>query len=137
MSGKRVNLLDIGCRVWAEYGRHEHGHKKVNVPAKTGGTVAYFSSELYAINWDAGQQTVEYPNELCVIGMARNRTEFEDTIISQAVSSRKVVGPQGGLREFTIFLRNGDWITNSAIAESRLEAANIPIQVEKLARKKR
>ena len=136
MSGICINCLSAGCRVWTEIGLREHGHKKVNVPAKTGGTVAPFSSELYAVNWDTGQQSVHYPYELEAIGQARNRAEFQDAIMAEAVMVKRVVGPQGGERSFKIFLRNGDWVSHSFGLESRLKAAKIPIEVEKLERKK-
>lgn len=140
MSGKCVNALAYGCRVWTEHGLREHGHKKVNVPEKTGGTVGPFPGELFSVKWDSGQESVHYGNELCVIGDARDLPELEDMIIREAVRCRLVLGPQGGTREVTIFLRNGDW-ANGLYAwrvrlESRVAAANIPVDVEHLARKK-
>ena len=141
MSGRCVNALVYGCRAWAEHGLHQHGHKMVNVPAKTGGTVAAYAGELYAVNWDTGQQSVHYYNELhmrlCVIGSARTLAEFEDGIMAGAVSVRKVLGPQGGVREFTVSLNNGDWASGLSYLEPRLLAANIPVHTEQLARKQR
>lgn len=137
MSGNCINALVPGCRVWTEHGLQCHGHHQINVPARTGGTVSPYSLGLYAVKWDTGQQSVHYPVELRIIGNALNITEFEDGIMEEAVSVRKVVGPQGGNREFTVFLRNGDWVSNMAHLEARLEAAKIPIQVERIARKSR
>jgi len=44
VSGKCINSLETGHRVWTEAGLCDHGHKKVNVPAKTGGTIEPFPS---------------------------------------------------------------------------------------------
>lgn len=141
MSGRCVNCLEVGSRVWAELGLIQHGHEKVNVPAKTGGTVAPFPGGLCAVDWDSGQQSVHYPNELLSIGTARNLIEFLDAMKAAAVRMKKVLGPMGGNRGITIFLQNGDWVAANQhelqpLVES-LEAANIPVEVEQLKRKKK
>ena len=141
MSGKCVNCLQVGSRVWAELGLVQHGYEKVNVPAKTGGTVASFPGELCAVNWDSGQKSVHYPNELLSIGTARNLAEFLDAMKAAAVKIKKVLGPMGGNRGITIFLRNGDWVTVNQhelrpLVES-LEAANIPVEVVQMEGKKK
>ena len=143
MNGKCVNSLEVGCRVWAEFGLRDHGHDKVNVPAKTGGTVVSAGQEfstidqsLYAVNWDTGKHSLHYSNTLCAIGQARNLAEFEDAIVAAAVRGQIVLGPNGGRRGGKIFLRNGDWVDEMCGLQARLEAANVPIQVERLARRR-
>jgi hypothetical protein len=144
MDGKCVNQLKVGCRVWAEFGLHEHGHNKANVPLKTGGMVVSARQEfqtidqlLYTVKWDSGQDSVHYYESLCAIGSARDLNEFEGMIMAEAIRVEKVVGPNGGLRSAKIILRNGDWISGLYGLESRLEASNIPIQVERLERRRR
>ena len=141
MSGKCVNCLEAGSRVWSEHGLIQHGYEKVNVPAKTGGTVAPFRGGLYAVNWDSGQQSVHYPNELLSIGNARCLAEFLDSIKAAAARLKKVLGPLGGNRGITIFLRNGDWISADQhelrpLVES-LEVTNIPVELEQLEKQKK
>ena len=144
MNGKCINRLDVGCRVWAEYGFHEHGHDKVSVPPKTGGTIISTRQEfytidqlLYTVNWDTGQRSVHYSNTLCAIGNVRTLSEFEDSIVAQAARGEMVLGPNGGLRSAKIFLQNGDWVAGMYGLQSRLEAANIPIQIERIPRRPR
>jgi hypothetical protein len=134
----------VGCRVWAEWGLYEHGHDKVSVPPKTGGTISSTRQEfstidqlLYTVNWDTGQRSVHYSNTLSSIGSARSLVEFQDWIVAEAVRGEIVLGPMGGLRSAKIFLRNGDWISGMYGLEARLEVANIPIQTERLPRKQR
>jgi hypothetical protein len=144
MNGRCANSLEVGSRVWTEQGLHEHGHDKVNVPARTGGAVVSTYKEfmtldqlLYTVSWDSGQRSVHYSNSLCAIGNARTLAEFEDTIVAEAVRAEMLFGPNGGFRRAKIFLRNGDWVDGMYGVQSRLEAANIAIQVEHLERKRR
>jgi len=144
INGRCVNRLDVGCRVWAEWGLREHGHDRVSVPAKTGGTISSTRQEfstidqlLYTVTWDTGQRSVHYSNTLSSIGTARNLSEFQDWIVAEAVRGEIVLGPMGGLRSAKIFLQNGDWVAGMYGLEARLEAANIPIQTERLPRKQR
>ena len=139
VSGKCINSLETGHRVWTEAGLCDHGHEKVNVPAKTGGTIEPFpsySGGLNAVRWDTGQRSVHYDNELFVIGNARSLTEFEEAIMAEAIRVSRILGPQGGNRQFMILLRNGDWVSGISYCYllPRLEAANVPIQIEQLAR---
>jgi uncharacterized protein with WD repeat len=109
----------------------------VNVPAQTGGNVSRFSDDLWAVKWDTGQQSVHYSSDLYAIGQARDLAEFEGMIMAEAVSVRQVIGPQGGNRTFTISLRNGDWVSSMAAMKTRLEVANIPIEIERIPKKTR
>ena len=141
MSGKYVNALELGSRVWAEHGLHEHGHEKVSVPAQTGGTVAPFGGDLFTVRWDTGQESVHYSSELLSIGNALNLSEFLDGIMVAAVRVRKTLGPRGGDHGSTIFLRNGDMIYcapyefKSLLAS--LEAAGIPVEAEQIQKEKK
>lgn len=142
MSGKYVNALVPGSRVWTESGLHEHGHKKVSVPALTGGTVRPFSGDnLFAVKWDTGQESVQYSSELLSIGNARNLSEFMEMIKSEAVKVRKVLGPLGGDRGFVVFLRSGDMFSGApycfASLLASLEKAGIPVEIERVEKKKR
>jgi len=144
MSGRCINGLDVGCRVWAECGLHEHGHDKVSVPPKTGGTIISTWKEfytidqlLYTINWDTGQRSIHYSNTLCPIASARTLTEFGDLVVAQATRCEIALGPLGGLRSAKIILQNGDWVDGMYGLQARLEAANIPIQIERIPRRSR
>lgn len=143
MTAKCLNHLEVGCRVWT-YGQREHGHDKVSVPAQTGGTVVGKQNEfitidnpLYRVKWDTGQESVHYSNTLICIGRAQTLDEFTQSILADAERIKVVRGPNGGLREFTIFLKSGDWIDGMSQLQPQLEAKQIPIELEQLQRKKR
>ena len=140
--GTCINWLEIGSRVWTEYGFHQHGHDKVNVPPETGGTIIAKWNEfmtmdnpLHRVNWDSGQKSVHYSNELFCIGHSRTITEFMAGILAEAERAKHTVGPNGGDRGFRIFLRNGDWVEGIYQLKQSLEQKNIPIEVEVLPRK--
>lgn len=144
MTGNCLNSLKTGNRVWAEWGLREHGHKKVNVPPKTAGTISskwneYHSIDnpLYTVNWDSGQQSVHYGGELVCIAQCRTLEEFHQMILKEALNANRIVGPQGGSRGFTIHLRNGDRIENYYPALLLLDEAKIPINIEAIPRKPR
>jgi hypothetical protein len=143
MAEKCINALEVGCRVWAEHGYHEHGHDKVNVPAKTGGTVVASWNEFqtiqnpfYRVKWDSGETSVHYSTTLHCTGKFQTPNELREFVLAEAEKAKIVIGPMGGVRSFEIFLRNGDWVTG-IVSKEELEARNIQVEVERLERKKR
>jgi hypothetical protein len=144
VNGKCLNNLEVGCRVWSAWGLHEHGHDKVSVPKNTGGTViqkwnefSTMDNPLYRVKWDTGQQSVHYYNTLYCIGRSQTEAAFTQSILAEASSVKITRGPMGGIRRFTIFLKNGDWIEGMVQLQPQLEAAKVPIELEQLERKKR
>jgi hypothetical protein len=142
MTGKCINRLERGCRVWAQAGFRDHGYENVSVPPMTGGVVISTSRQyltvdlmLYTVKWDTGQQSVHYPKELCSLGTARSLTEFEDSIMAEADHAEIILGPSGGDRGAKIFLKSGDWIDGMYGLKPKLEAANILIETKRLPRK--
>jgi hypothetical protein len=135
MNPERINRLDVGYRVWTEYGLREHGHAKTNVPPKTGGMIfaswhPYTSVDvlLYRVKWDSGQESVHYAKTLFSIGKARSLTEFEEFILAEAVGVELVEWPKGKLRDAKIRLLSGDYVDGLYGLRERLESANISIQ---------
>ena len=119
---------------------HSHGglpekSNSESLPRRAGG---FPIGSLNAVRWDTGQRSVHYDNELFVIGNARSLTEFEEAIMAEAIRVSRILGPQGGNRQFMILLRNGDWVSGISYCYllPRLEAANVSIQIEQLARKR-
>lgn len=144
MSGKCLNALEVGSRVWAASGLHEQGRDKVNVPGKTGGTVIRKWKEFgtldnfsYAVRWDTGQDTVHYFDTLYCIGQSKTDAEFLQAIFAEAERAKLTRGPSGGVRGFRILLKNGDWIEGMSQLVPQLEERKIPVDVEQLERKKR
>jgi hypothetical protein len=137
-----INSLAPGRRVWTYYGLREHGHEKVNVGPQTGGMVVSRANEfntldnpLYTVKWDTGQESVNYGNDLQCIGQYQTLGEFDQMILAEAVQVKRVVGPQGGLRHSTTYLRNGDTIAD--YEPPGLLESGIPILTEIVARKPR
>lgn len=92
---------------------------------------------LYRVKWDTGQESVHYSNTLFCIGRSQTLDDFTQSILVAAERAKIVRGPNGGLREFTIFLKNGDWIDGMSQLLPQLEANQIPIELEQLQRRKR
>lgn len=126
---KCLNYCEVGSRVWAG----ETG-------TITSAVQQYFSSDqkIYTVKWDTGRICTVYANQFKPIGTCKSWQEFVEWVVSQGEKCEAVYGPAGGLRSEKIIFRNGDWvwITNYGLRPN-LEAANIPITIEKLARKKR
>src|SRR5260221_13834690 len=100
-----INELQVGRRVWTVAGFHEQGHDKVSVPSQTGGVIASsfnqymtINDPLYVVQWDTGQKSTYYGNELGCIGQCRNYSEFEQAILKDAMRAKKTLGPMGGIR---------------------------------------
>lgn len=141
--GKCINSPEVGSRVWTK-GFFEHGHKKVSVPAATGGTVIgrwnefmTMDNPLHRVKWDTGQESVHYFEELFCIGQCRSKVEFEATILAEAERVKQTIGPNGGKRGLQIFLRNGDWVDELYDLLPRLKEKGIPIEIEQLEKRPR
>ena len=111
---------------------------------KVGRSSRTFPGNLYVVNWDTGQQSVHYHSNFmrkCFFQsqmQAAHWTEFEaDSVMVDAVGVKKVLGPQGGIRSYSIHLRNGDWVLGDYDLEERLKAANVPIEMEQIAPKRK
>jgi hypothetical protein len=144
MMADPIDLVAVGRRVWTEPGLHGHGWHKVNVPPATGGIVVSSFNEmrtidnpLYNVKWDTGQTSTHYFGELKCIGQARTLCEFHEAILAGAERAKVVIGPNGGLRRFDIYLKDGAWAQDAAELREQLENLKIPIEVEHLQRKPR
>lgn len=137
-----INELQTGRRVWTFSGFHEQGHDKVSVPPQTGGVIVSsfnkymtINDPLYVVQWDTGQKSTYYGNQLVCIGQYRTYSVFEQAIAKDAERAKKTVGPMGGIRRFTLHLRNGDTVEGCANVEPLLQQAQIPIETEIIPRK--
>jgi hypothetical protein len=145
MSAECINKIEVGCRIWTEHGGlFEQRNNSVNVPAKTGGTITSIWNEFTTINdplcrvqWDTGQITIFYCGNLFSIGRFKTLAEFEAFILAEAQRAELVLGPMGGFRSLTIFLRNGDWINGTQEMSEDIKYKNIPVEVVRLEKKKR
>jgi hypothetical protein len=136
-----LNYLKEGSRVWTFEGFREQGHRKVSVPAATGGTIRRVWKEfstgdqcLYDVKWDTGQESTYYANQIESIGESRTVDEFYDLVVARADRAKLVLGPQGGFRSFTIYLKDDEWVAGFGKLKPMLEAAGIPIEEERLPR---
>lgn len=97
---------------------------------------------LYEVKWDTGQHTKHYYKELFYIGPFQTLEDFEQAIQTTGKDAKLVLGPQGGLREFTMsFQHQGkQYVLNLHKEQGRiwtylqpiLERNSIQIAVEKL-----
>lgn len=61
---------------------------------------------LYEVRWDTRQHTKHYYKELFSIGPFQTLQDFEQAIQTTGKDAKLVLGPQGGLREFTMSLQH-------------------------------
>lgn len=138
-----INELRVGRRVWSFAGYFEQGHDKVTVPANTSGIIVSafnefgFDNPLYTVQWDTGEKSTYYGNELTCIGECHTWAEFEETVVRDALRAEKRIGPMGGVRGFKVFLRSGDTALGCISVEPLLAQANIPIEIYQISRKQR
>lgn len=102
--------IEKGCRVWTEYGYHQHGPvdgPKQDIMGPQAGEVTgtekpYYTMDqlLYSVLWDNGQTSKHYYQELFSIGRFNTRAEFEAAFKLKGEITMKV-GPRGGFRSIT------------------------------------
>jgi len=117
-----ANTLQVGQRVWTVFGYADHGPMegpKVDIQGDQGGMVVAdeasgilgpFSGcpRLIVVQWDNGQRSKHYCDELFCIGPFQSLCAFEKAL-AEARDSVVEFGPQGGFRNFlTTVLVDGE-----------------------------
>lgn len=147
-----ITFPDVGCRVWT-FGLQQHGPvngPKTDVLVETGGTIVGFEKPyytmdiyLYSVQWDTGERTKHYFSELLCIGPFRTLSDFKQAILTDGERAKLTLGPVGGFRGFSMYLRNAgtplliqytkdhkrlyDWLI-----EPLIKQAGISVEVEQL-----